>query len=191
LETDIKIYALFRDYVKHEDALVNNRLTWILTIHGFLYATYGLTIQKRLEIIAYISNSIFVHLNEQEQFFHAANLPYYLLEIRVFLIFLCFIGSFISGYGFVSIRAAHRASSSLRQIFEEQFKKFEPSWYPDVPNLRYLGDEEKYFVVPTIEGAGRERFIKVGLIASLTIPLILLGGWVSAALWELFGRFLF
>ena len=43
-------YAIFRDYLKHEDNLINNRLNWNFTIQGFLFASYTFTIQKIAEI---------------------------------------------------------------------------------------------------------------------------------------------
>jgi len=39
-------YDRIRAYVQHEDDLVNSRLTWSLTIHGFLFAIYGILIGK-------------------------------------------------------------------------------------------------------------------------------------------------
>jgi hypothetical protein len=38
-------FQLFRDYVKHEDELINRRLTWLLTVQGFLFAAYGIANQ--------------------------------------------------------------------------------------------------------------------------------------------------
>jgi hypothetical protein len=35
-----------RSYVEHEDELVNSRLTWSFTIHGFLFAVYGFLLGK-------------------------------------------------------------------------------------------------------------------------------------------------
>jgi hypothetical protein len=49
-QLDLKVYETFRKYVKHEDNLVNQRMSWMLMIHGFLYAAYALTVQKKLEI---------------------------------------------------------------------------------------------------------------------------------------------
>ncbi len=44
--TDAKqIYDLYRDYVKHEDELINRRLSWNLTLQGFLFAAYGVSFQ--------------------------------------------------------------------------------------------------------------------------------------------------
>jgi len=45
LEDAVRIYDLYRDYVKHEDELINRRLSWNLTLQGFLFATYGVSFQ--------------------------------------------------------------------------------------------------------------------------------------------------
>jgi hypothetical protein len=41
----IQVYGAFRDYAKHEDELINRRLSWNLTLQGFLFAAYGLRSQ--------------------------------------------------------------------------------------------------------------------------------------------------
>ena len=42
----LNYYDTFRKYIQHEDGLINSRLTWSLTIHGFLFAMYGLVVGK-------------------------------------------------------------------------------------------------------------------------------------------------
>ena len=37
-------YERIRTYIQHEDGLINSRLTWSLTIHGFLFAIFGGTL---------------------------------------------------------------------------------------------------------------------------------------------------
>jgi len=34
-----RLYEIYRDYIKHEDDLINHRSTWHLLIQGFLFAT--------------------------------------------------------------------------------------------------------------------------------------------------------
>src|SRR5271155_2266738 len=34
-------YKIYRDYMKHEDDLLNHRTTWLLIFQGFLFATLG------------------------------------------------------------------------------------------------------------------------------------------------------
>jgi hypothetical protein len=46
---DTEIYQIFREYLRHEDGLANNRLSWMPTIHGFLYASYAFTIQTKIQ----------------------------------------------------------------------------------------------------------------------------------------------
>jgi len=45
LKDAIALYNVYRDYVKHEDELINRRLSWNLTLQGFLFAAYGVTFQ--------------------------------------------------------------------------------------------------------------------------------------------------
>ena len=40
-----ELYSIYRDYVKHEDELINRRLSWNLTLQGFLFAAYGVSFQ--------------------------------------------------------------------------------------------------------------------------------------------------
>jgi hypothetical protein len=39
-------YDRFRAYIEHEDGLISSRLTWSLTVHGFLFAMYGILLAK-------------------------------------------------------------------------------------------------------------------------------------------------
>ncbi|MGK7898645.1 MAG: hypothetical protein AB4372_34780 [Xenococcus sp. (in: cyanobacteria)] len=41
----LEIYNTIRDHIKHENILINNRLTWLLTLQGFLLAGLGLLIR--------------------------------------------------------------------------------------------------------------------------------------------------
>ena len=46
----LKLYDLFRGYLQHEDDLINSRLTWSLTVHGFLFASYGILLGKIADV---------------------------------------------------------------------------------------------------------------------------------------------
>ena len=39
-------YKYVRDYIVHEDSLINFRLNWLLVIQGLLFAAYGLSIRE-------------------------------------------------------------------------------------------------------------------------------------------------
>jgi len=36
----IALYNVYRDYMKHEDTLMNVRMTWFLTTQAFLFSCY-------------------------------------------------------------------------------------------------------------------------------------------------------
>ena len=37
----LQIYGVYRDYIKHEDELIHQRLSWNLTLQGLLFTAYG------------------------------------------------------------------------------------------------------------------------------------------------------
>ena len=37
----VQLHQLYRDYIKHEDDLINQRTTWFIQLHSFLIAAYG------------------------------------------------------------------------------------------------------------------------------------------------------
>jgi hypothetical protein len=43
------LYEAYRSYVRHEDSLVDSRLSWNLTVQGFLFAGYSVLAQKAFE----------------------------------------------------------------------------------------------------------------------------------------------
>jgi hypothetical protein len=44
-------FERIRAYIQHEDGLISSRLTWSLTVHGFLFAIYGLMAGKLIDIL--------------------------------------------------------------------------------------------------------------------------------------------
>ena len=44
--------ARLKDHVSHEETLINNRMTWMLTIQGFLFAAFALIFESKPEIKA-------------------------------------------------------------------------------------------------------------------------------------------
>lgn len=41
---------LSREFVKHEDSLTNNRITWLLTVHGLLFAALGVVLSEDMKL---------------------------------------------------------------------------------------------------------------------------------------------
>ncbi|MFM6831221.1 MAG: hypothetical protein ACKOVA_12955 [Novosphingobium sp.] len=40
------LYQIHRDYIIHEDGLINNRVGWFIQLHSFLLATYGIVLSS-------------------------------------------------------------------------------------------------------------------------------------------------
>ena len=57
-DESIKYFTLIREYMKHEDDLINNRTTWLNTIQSFLIAAFGITFQKSIELLSSSANKI-------------------------------------------------------------------------------------------------------------------------------------
>jgi hypothetical protein len=120
----IKLYEVFREYIKHEDSLINNRVTWLSQIHGFLYATYGFTLQKKLEIMQQVA----VHVDSSDAsastnvYMNKSHLGSSILELDGFMLFIAIIGIFLSRNSGRSIEAASTAINSIAALFYTQNK---------------------------------------------------------------------
>jgi hypothetical protein len=181
LDRYIRFYELFRSYVRHEDNLINNRLTWILTIHGFLYATYGFTLQKELEVIGALRSPA------------APFICYSLFQAQMFLLCIAVVGLSISFFGWRSIRAAKRAAVSVDAVFRknttiqtnERIARTETAHWIDPPSWSedtHIHVISGIYKVPAILGGGHPYSVNVGVSASITIPSILLSSWVISLL---------
>ena len=183
----VKIYEIYRDYTKHEDNLIHHRMTWLLTIHGFLFATYGLTLQKKLEIAEkVIGNKTFSDFLEKRAptSSHTGdlilNFQNSIFQINVFLTVLSFVGIFISIFAFISVSAAKRAINNISDICEISFGM--------APSIRHgigVNLMEGYRLPRPVGGGG--RFLdNIGFSSSITIPIILVISWIISGffLWR-------
>jgi hypothetical protein len=117
-------YKLFREYVEHEDALINNRLTWLITIHGFLYAAYALSVGKYVEVRERMVSScasvgrgtaaFYDCLSERITYSSYADIIFLCLAICAIGVVICIVAS-------VSIDGAKRAIDGIYNIFHSEF----------------------------------------------------------------------
>jgi len=94
-------YEAFRSYVRHEDSLVNSRLSWNLTVQGFLFAGYGVLAQKAFEFCADGKTPIG---------------PFN--SLRSTMLVLGLLGVMISLTSFVGICAANMATRKVRKQWQ-------------------------------------------------------------------------
>lgn len=164
----LAFYSAFRDYAKHEDTLINYRLGWILTIHGFLYATYGFTLQKELEVLGHNGVDL-----------QAPALCYSLTQADFFLFCIAIVGMSISILGWLSISAAKRALASIDQIFQTNHT------HTLETTKRGKRTTDMYLIpglyrFPAIQGGGLRENVSRGLSASTLIPWILCISWIAS-----------
>src|ERR1700722_4089454 len=99
---DTATYQIFREYLQHEDGLANNRLSWMLSIHGFMYASYAFTIQTKLQVAQRMDSDSLTNSPGVDSAFLTASI--WQVDSVIFLI--CFVGFFISLVALRSIGAA-------------------------------------------------------------------------------------
>ena len=209
LDDWIKIYGVFRDYVKHGDSLINNRLSWLLSIHGFLYATYGLTIQKKLEIAQKIADTFKACGRDAAgrcaefgagSYFQNGNLGFAILQIEIFLLIIALTGCRIGYIGLRSIQAAKEASSNLRDVFHRQFEAFSVQMRKPRPasgktpgpagaatiTLYRFGTGSHRLELPLITGGGTATLEEKGFFSSSRIPTTLILSWIVAIAFQIF-----
>jgi hypothetical protein len=187
LDTEIKLYRLFHDYTKHENSLINNRVTWLAQIHGFLYATFGFCLQKKVEIIQDVSShvaktdSLFVYMSK-------AHLGSSLLELDGFMMFIAIIGISLNINSPSSINAATKAINSVSALFNDQSNiqsygfSGQELYQTDVVNEAFpvIITGTTLFFLPMLVGGGKNKAHDRGFHSPRRLPQILLWGWMSS-----------
>lgn len=106
----LSLYGTFRDYLEHEDSLINSRLTWSLTIHGFLFASYGILLGK-------IADG-FIEL--QKAGTHTLLDEHIISALLLFQVPVAALGVFIGYSSWRAIIASHNAIQHLVTIAHSQ-----------------------------------------------------------------------
>ncbi len=144
---DIAIYRIYREYVVHEDDLINNRVGWFIQLHSFLIATYGI-------VVTAIITTFFAEHGPQ---IHAAWPQGFACLL---LAGIAVVGLLSSLAAKQSIDAADQAIRTLRQ-----------SW------LLVLGDRDRGKLLPGLTGGGNIGVAKLGARFHLRLPVALSVLW--------------
>ena len=143
------VYALHRSYIEHEDGLINQRTTWLITIQSFLIATFGFSYQKKFEV----AEKLFSYnksLNDLGSLYD---------EYRIFLFALALVGLITSIAAFFSVLAAARAIWSIRENWERLYGS---STHPYLPGLT---------------GGGNKRIASRGIVLCMWAPVFFSSLW--------------
>lgn len=146
-----KIFAIYRDYIEHEDELIHQRSTSLITIQSFILATFGFTYQKKYEVAA----KILVEKDKKPIDLGSINNEY-----NGFLLALALVGVATSFIAWRSVRAAKHALEALSILWSEHAKSLD---------VKYL---------PEITGGGNGSASKDGISLATWAPLFLLGFWL-------------
>jgi hypothetical protein len=95
----LEVYSLLREYIQHEDNLINHRTTWFLTLNSFLFAIVG----------------ILANVSEEPKLFRPS-------EVLLFLIMISTIGIVVSATSGMSVYAAYNSIKALKAIWVDKYE---------------------------------------------------------------------
>jgi hypothetical protein len=147
-------YKIFRDYIEHEDSLINERLLWNITIQGALMAAYGFSIQKLADVVGAAGATPSAAATSEATGLHRL------------IMLLPFIGGPISLLSWTGVLAAQTAIRRLEATWVNVAEKEHP---PGPPTL------------PGIVGGGGGETHGWGLIAPNLFPWLFVLAWVALA----------
>lgn len=147
-------YRIFRDYLQHEDDLINHRSTWHHTIQGLLFTALGVTLAK-------------LDPTADRQ---AAAVQ------KALIVLLPVLGMSISLAAFLSIRAATQALDELRNQWRGLIEVYGDEAWPTLPGLTGAGNQwairwgkAPAYVIPVVIGAAWLALLLIAL-SQMSLP---------------------
>jgi hypothetical protein len=102
-------YGQIRDYIEHEDGLINSRLTWSLTVHAFLFAGFGVLAQRVTD--AYVQAATLPAVIQATSPQHTVVVALLTLQLMTAII-----GVFVGLFSGIAIFGAHQSIQHLYSI---------------------------------------------------------------------------
>ena len=156
---NVDLYSVFREYIKHEDDLINNRLSWNLTIQGFLFGAYYFSLQKIADIkIGMSQNTI------DNPRLVVNNLLHTIHDLKLFLVVVALVGAGVSLATYASVWAARAAIQNLNTLWAPKKELYRP------PNV---AAED----LPALVGGGLRIAYIVGFLAATVMPVVCFIAW--------------
>lgn len=173
-----EIYSLFRKYIEQENNLINNRMTWLMTVQSFLIATFGFSYQKEFEVLTEI------HLSDKAtEVLNLADISLLIHNYKYFLAILASIGIFTSLVATLSIMAAFMAIDNITEKWNEDFLQNDNK-------LEYLFQEKpKVDFLPGIAGGGNTHASIWGKWLALALPAFFFIFWTSVFIFVIAKKF--
>jgi hypothetical protein len=162
----LAVYDQFRDYVKHEDELINARISRTLLLHGFLLAAYGLLLQA---VTSVLSKPLGIDSNRCDGInFNGCATPQLqdVILLTNNLTTLIAILGVISAIG--SILGVTAAKNAIDRL-DDTYKAFATEY----------AEIAKALMLPTLTGGGDQQNSTRGYWAAYFLP------WTTFAMWIL------
>ena len=182
----IELYCVFRDYLEHEDGLINNRLNWNFTIQGFLFAAYSFSLQKIADVrIALLQQTVDPNRIAPLHVFHT------MFDLQFLVATLALAGAIVSALVYVSVRAARIAIHEVQDQWFEIERSGKPTdfdWWAWL-RVEFFNTKEKDTSVrthgkeppflPGLIGGGHQGADWLGFHAPTWLPLSITFIWVA------------
>lgn len=194
----LDLYGIYRDYLKHEDNLMNWRITWFLSTQAFLFGGYALLIKDRFKSTSFAGLfKVFFAPYEQLQ------IPGFSSLESIFVCVLIFFGFVAAHRSAQSIQAAMHAIEFLEWRWRCVVMAQEDSKRPTAVSrtlwseLKALGGEFVFWrkdksipepevgILPGLTGGGFGRATAQGLTSAIFLPLAARSVWVLILLFHL------
>lgn len=142
-------FKIFREYRLAEQNLLNHRLTWNLALQGFLFATYGLSLEKMAGLQAE-ENGAKIHKVASDVMSH----------LQLLLKAIPLVGVSLSVCILTAVIGSWLALKNLDQ-----------GWRDNI-------DDKRPPYVPSPKGGGSNAALLLGFVPPVFIPLIFAVAWV-------------
>lgn len=184
-----EIFSLYRDYLKHEDNLINQRTTWLITIQSFLIATFGFSYQKKFEILTKFYSDALTRCNipiqprevPKDIFKGFPEIGEIIRNYNHFFYALNFIGLITSILALISISAAVAATFELRNKWYG-ISSFSQPLILNREHSKRISNYSPLFRLdhlPDISGGGSKYAHFSGKALSIIVPLSFLVFWLT------------
>lgn len=171
----LRLFELYRDYIKHEDELINHRVGWFIQLHSFLIASYGIIFAALVTTFSAQGAPAFGGVAIQ-------------VLAAALLVGIALIGLESAGAAEGSIAAAHDAITSLNQSWKAQVARWgEGCSLPDIiRGARRLDSKEQAARRSDADGSELHRKLPLALQRLWKVSFAVPGAFVGLAAWAAF-----
>lgn len=172
------LYERVRKYIEHENTLMSNRITWLITIQSFLFAVFGLNLQTAVNVLSEFrwDNPV-----------AGVSVMVGVTTLDLFSLTLAYAGVRVSRVAYNSIRSARYSLASLRAIWDHYVERGSGDLVTVIKPERIAAEfrglagevtQPLFGVIPYVSGGGFQPAYQFrGKEGSANIPLTMIHVW--------------